>query len=398
MPHPPPSLDIDPYATNVLLDPYAFHEALRKHPVVFLPAYDVYAIGRHAGAALAFTDHEQFSTTGGIGLGDARKPGPNARPLNPLLEVDPPQHTALRHAVNKVLSPTAVRQWRENMTRDARALVASLPAGAEVEAVESIVEEYVFKVFVDAVGIRFRKDAIKAIGNLNGNLTGPQNELLLQAVRRAAPYVSWFEESQQREHVVPGGIAEQFFVLEDAGELPAGTASTLTRTFVRGGMDSTIAGIGSTLCHLARNPAQWSSLRENPGRVRAAFEEGIRMETPFQVSYRLTTRPVVLDGMELDADKKVGIFMGSANRDPERWTNPAAYDITRATQGHLGFGVGAHNCIGQMIARLEAECLLAALLERFAGVELAGDAAWRPVNQVRTLERLPLRLRETRPA
>jgi cytochrome P450 len=389
----PLSLDVDPYATEVLLDPYPFHEMLRDAgPVAHVAAYDVYAVGRYDEAVTVFTDFSRFSTTGGIGLADARKPGASFRPLNALLEVDPPDHTVLRRVVNKVLSPTAVRQWRVDMQRDAEALVSKLLDQREVDAVQDVAEAYVFKVFVDAVGVRFDRDAILAIGDMSFNQSGPPNEHYHRAMAHAQPHLAWFEESQQRHNVTEGGIAEKFFLAEDAGEVAPGVASNLVRTFVRGGMDSTIAGLGSTLLHLARSGDQWDWLRGNPQKVRAAFEEGTRMETPFQTTYRVTLCDTELNGVALQADRKIAIYIGSANRDPRRWPDPDRYDLTRQTVGHLAFGTGDHNCIGQMIARLEAECLLAALLARVKAIEPAGAPVWRPVNQMRTLDRLPLRL------
>lgn len=391
--HSPSPLSVDPYAMDVLLDPYPFHEALRAAgPVAHVTAHDVYAVGGYEQATTVLKDHRRFSTTGGIGLADARKPGANFRPLNQLLEVDPPDHTRLRTIVNRILSPAKVRSWRSDMERDAAALVDRLLQAPEIEAVEELVEAYIFKVFVEAVGVRFDRDAILAIGAMSFNQSGPPNALFDEAMRRVQPYLQWFEDSQKREFVRPDGLAWQFFLAEDAGEIAQGTASNLTRTFVRGGMDSTIAGIGSTLMHLSRSPDQWRLLREDPSRVRHAFEEGVRMETPFQVTYRVTLRDTELNGVELEADRKVGVYLGSANRDPRRWEHPDRYDLARSTVGHLGFGTGDHNCIGQMMARMEAECLLGALLARVKAIEPAGEPVWRPVNQMRTLDRLPLRL------
>lgn len=391
--HSPRPLAIDPYAMDVLLDPYPFHEALRAAgPVAHVTAHDVYAVGGHEQATTVLKDHQRFSTTGGIGLSDARKPGATFRPLKQLLEVDPPGHTRLRAIVNRILSPAKVRGWRHAMERDAAALVDRLLQTPETEAVEHLVEAYIFKVFVEAVGVRFDRDAILAIGAMSFNQSGPPNALFDRAMREVQPYLQWFEDSQKREFVQPDGLAWQFFLAEDAGEIAPGTASNLTRTFVRGGMDSTIAGIGSTLMHLSRNPDQWRLLREDPARVRQAFEEGIRLETPFQVTYRVTLRDTELDGVALEAGRKVGVYLGAANRDPRRWDDPGRYDLARNTVGHLGFGTGDHNCIGQMMARMEAECLLGALLARVKSIEPAGEPVWRPVNQMRALDRLPLRL------
>ena len=69
------------------------------------------------------------------------------------------------------------------------------------------------------------------------------------------------------------------------------------------------------------------------------------------------------------------------------------FDVDRDVTGvHLAFGTGPHVCIGQMIARLEAECILGAIVRRVKAIEPAGDPEYRIVNTLRTLERLPLRL------
>jgi 4-methoxybenzoate monooxygenase (O-demethylating) len=85
--------------------------------------------------------------------------------------------------------------------------------------------------------------------------------------------------------------------------------------------------------------------------------------------------------------------MGAANRDPRKFVDPDRFDIDRESAGvHLALGVGHHICIGQMIARLEAECILGAVARRVDRIELTGQPEYRLVNTLRTLERLPLRL------
>jgi cytochrome P450 len=64
--------------------------------------------------------------------------------------------------------------------------------------------------------------------------------------------------------------------------------------------------------------------------------------------------------------KKILMFLGAANRDPRRWSHPDRFDLARDPYGHVGFGMGIHQCVGQHIARLEAEALLTALARRVA--------------------------------
>jgi cytochrome P450 len=91
---------------------------------------------------------------------------------------------------------------------------------------------------------------------------------------------------------------------------------------------------------------------------------------------------------------KVGYYPGAANRDTRKWSNPTHFDIKRRDLlgQHAAFGFGAHNCIGQMIARLEAECILSALARRVRVLEISSEPSYRLINTMRTLENLPLRL------
>jgi len=161
----------------------------------------------------------------------------------------------------------------------------------------------------------------------------------------------------------------------------------------RAGTDTTMAGIGFTLNQLARHPDQFEMLRADASKARNAFEEAIRHESPAQLLFRTTTRDVELSGYRLKADTKVGYYPGAANRDPRQWTNPDQFDITRKVVGiHRAFGVGMHMCIGQMIARLESECILGAIAARAKRIEPTGEPTYRLVNTLRTLEYLPLRV------
>jgi cytochrome P450 len=387
-----PILGIDPYAIDVLDNPYPFHARLRDAgPVAFIAPHDLYAVGRFAEAFIVLSDHARFTAAAGIGIQDIRKPG-EFRVPNRLLENDPPNHTNMRRVLSRLLSPRVVRGWRERFEAEAKKVAEAAVARGEFDGVEHVAEEYVLRVFPDAIGVKIPRREILAIGAMRFNQSGPRNELYRQAMERAQPYLEWFENSARRESVTPGSISDDLFVCEENGELEEGVASNMTRTFVGGGTDSTITGIGHTLNLLARNPEQFALLKADPNWVKSAFEEGLRMETPFQVTYRTTTGETELGGVPLAADAKIGVFLGAANRDPRKWSDPDRFDVTRDITGlHVGFGVGAHICIGQMIARLEAESILKAIVAAVDRLEPAGPPRYRPVNQMRQLDYLPLR-------
>jgi cytochrome P450 len=109
-----------------------------------------------------------------------------------------------------------------------------------------------------------------------------------------------------------------------------------------------------------------------------------------QTFFRTTTREAEIGGHRIGEGEKVLMFLGAANRDPRRWENPDRYDITRRTSGHVGFGSGIHMCVGQLVARLEGEVMLAALARKVASIDITGEPKRRYNNTLRGLDSLPV--------
>ncbi|MCV0394883.1 MAG: cytochrome P450 [Rhizobiaceae bacterium] len=388
----PPVTDLDPYAMAVLEDPHPFYRDLRETaPVVYFEKYGVYGVGRYAELREVVTDFQRFTASSGVGITDARDPQFRGRPPSALVEVDPPRHTDTRRVANRIMSPLVIRKWRSVFQEKAKTAVDRILEMGRFDGLRDLVEPVVFGGFPKAMGIRFDEDAIRAIGYMSFNQTGPENELYHKGLRAGEPFMDWFLAACQGDAVEPGSIAHSFFEAEAAGELGQGIASNITRSLVRGGMDTTISGISTAVRLLAQNADQWSLLKENPGRQRAVFDEAIRLEAPNHVVYRCTTGETELGGYALRGGVKIGTFPTAANRDPRKWDNPDSFDIMRNTANiHMSFGAEDHNCIGQNVARMEAESILAELLARTASIEPDGEPEYLIHNQLRTLGKLPL--------
>lgn len=389
----PPVLDIDPFSDENIADPLEFHRRLRETaPVVFIEKYGMYALGRYDETRAAMSDYGRFTSTGGIGLSDIRKPGAWRTP-SPITEIDPPQHTPIRGALTKVISPLVIRRWREAFAKEADIVADRVVAKGEIDAVHDLVEAFVLKVFPDALGVDTPRENFLAIGEMNFNQLGPNNERTRRSEEKVGGLLSDYQQAFQRKSMLPGGFGEKIYEAEDRGDFAEGTAGVQVRSFLRAGVDTTIAGIGHTLNLLAQHPAEWAKVKADPAKVKGAFEEAIRLHSPAQVMFRTTTGEVELGGFRLHGDVKVGCFLGAANRDPRKFPDPDRFDVDRDNAGvHLAFGVGHHVCIGQMIARMEAECILGALARRVDAIEPTGEPRIHLINTLRTLERLPLRL------
>lgn len=107
--------------------------------------------------------------------------------------------------------------------------------------------------------------------------------------------------------------------------------------------------------------------------IPAAFEEGLRCETPLTTVVRNTTEDVEMRGTTIPAGAQVDLCMGSANHDESRWSDPEVFDIHRPRQAHLSFGAGIHMCLGMHLARLETQVMLNSVFDRVNDLALEPD-------------------------
>ena len=128
----------------------------------------------------------------------------------------------------------------------------------------------------------------------------------------------------------------------------------LLRLLLGAGRDSVAYLIATTSVALLTNPAQLSRLISNPELIDSAVEEFMRFGAMFITLFpRTALEDVELEGVLVKAGQSVSVSSVAANRDPARWENPDAFDVTRDGFGHLGFSYGIHGCIGQQVARIE---------------------------------------------
>jgi cytochrome P450 len=387
-----PKLDVDPFDDAFLTDPYPFHAQIREAgPVVFLEPYQIYASARHAEVTKGLSDWETFSSAAGVGLEDFRRAKP-WRPPSLILEADPPLHTRSRTVLNRALSAKAMAGLRASFQAAAEQLAEALPEG-EIDAITDIAEAYPLSVFPGAIGLGPEGlENLLPYGSMAFNAFGPRNKHFEASMRDAARVVGWITAQCAREALSPDGLGAVVWAAVDSGEITSDEAPLLVRSMLTAGLDTTIIGIGNALYALAANPGEWTKLRENPALLRPAFDEMLRFESPVQTFFRTTTRATELGGVALPKDAKILLFLAGANRDPRRFDDPERFDVTRKAAGHTAFGAGIHMCVGQMLARLETEMILAALLKRFAGISLTAEPTRKLNNTLRQFAHLPIRL------
>jgi 4-methoxybenzoate monooxygenase (O-demethylating) len=388
-----PRSSLDPFSLDFLRDPHPGHEALREAgPIVWLQKYGAYAAARHAEVRRILDDPKTFCSSRGVGLSDFQREKP-WRPPSLVLERDPPEHDRARAVLNRALSATVMRSLRGRFAAAAEELADELKRRVRFDAMTDCAEVYPMMVVPDAIGLSKQgREHLLPYAATVFNMFGPDNELRRAAIAQMAPHVEWISSQCKREALTDGGIGAMIHAGANAGEVTRQEAELLVRSLLSAGFDTTVHGLGAAIRQLALNPGEFAALRADPAKARAAFEEALRLETPVQTFFRTTTREVEIGAVTIPEGEKVLMLLGAANRDPRKWPDPDRYDIDRPTAGHVAFGAGVHMCVGQLLARLEGETLLAAFARAFQRIEPDGEPTPLFNNTLRGWTRLPVRV------
>ncbi len=162
---------------------------------------------------------------------------------------------------------------------------------------------------------------------------------------------------------------------------------------VGAGFETTVNLIGNGIVKLLQHPEQLARLHDNPDLWPSAVEEILRLASPVQMTARTPECDVEIAGAHIAAGDMVTLLLGGANRDPQVFTDPATFDITRANaRDHLAFASGVHACLGAALARIEGATALRALFEAFPELRLTAPPQQRGLINLHGYARLPAQL------
>jgi cytochrome P450 len=207
------------------------------------------------------------------------------------------------------------------------------------------------------------------------------------------------DELRERFHHVRAGVAgdNPFSRLAADGSLTDRELTANAALLVGAGFETTVNLIGNGIVLLLQNPEQLALLRDDPDLWPAAVEEILRIDSPVQMTARTAGCDVEIAGHQIAAGDMVALLLGGANRDPQVFTDPSRFDITRANaREHLAFASGVHACLGASLARIEGVTALRALFETFPDLGLTAPPQRRGLINLHGFIRLPAQLGSSR--
>jgi cytochrome P450 len=294
-----------------------------------------------------------------------------------MLNVDPPDHTRLRRLVSRAFVPGRIAALEPAIRAIAGRLLDELDAdgpGATVDLIEGYAYPLPFEVIGELLGIP-AADRPRLHAWFQVLLSGWAGDPPPAAVAASDGIVAYLRELVDDKRRSPADDLVSVLVAATDGDTLS-TQELLSSLFqlVVAGHDTTASLIGNGVVALLDHPGQRQALLADLGQLPATIEELIRFTAPVpHATFRMTAEPVTLDGIPVPAHEQVLVCLAAANRDPAHFPAPDVLDIGRDDGTHLGFGHGAHYCLGAPLARLEATVAFGELLGRHPGLRLAVD-------------------------
>lgn len=362
-----------------------------ESPVLFTPrpgtartsGKPFYALVRHADVLTASRTPKVFASAPGV---TTPEPAGWAKALfgNSMVNMDGPEHAALRRIISRRFTPRLLAATEENIGRLAGRLVDEMIAERPGDFMPSAASRLPLEVICDLMGIpvehrpRIAAQIDHASEHVGVERRGrarlriPGRGLASLAMMRL---VMARLAHERRRHPQDDLVSALVRADIDGGALSSRDLGAFFSLLLVAGVETTRNAIAHGLSLLDRHPEQRELLRSDFDRyIGGAVEEIVRHSTPIIQFRRTVVAEFELGGRTFVPGEKVALLYASANRDESVFTRPDLFDITRSPNPHLGYGGGGpHHCLGAHLARLEMTALFRELLTRRTVIRQTGD-------------------------
>ncbi|MGZ5873447.1 MAG: cytochrome P450 [Bradyrhizobium sp.] len=375
------NFDIEKLTDEFYADPYPTYRALREHEPVKRMPNGSYFLTRYDDLLTAYKNTKVFSS-------DKKKefaPKYGASLLyehhtTSLVFNDPPAHTRVRRLIMGALSPRAIAEMEPNLIALVDRLLDAIAAKGVVDLIEDFAAAIPIEVIGNLLGVPQEERAplrgwsLAILGALEPVISA---EAFARGNNAVKDFLSYLEALVARRRAKPGNperdVLTRLIQGEDNGERLTEKELLHNCIFLlNAGHETTTNLIGNGLVTLSAHRAEKKRLIEDPAIIKTAVEEILRFESSNQLGNRMTTERVELGGVTLEGGTSVTLCIGAANRDPQQFSDPEKFDVTRNPNRHLAFATGAHQCAGMALARLEGAIAISRFLARFPAYVLKG--------------------------
>ncbi len=312
--------------------------------------------------------------------------------VSSILTLDDPDHARIRRPLAQALYARVAR-FKPEVER----IISETLDALEGETTFDLMDRFCVPIPIDVIAsilgvdrerlVEFRDWSEGLIQGLNPFRNAAQTAAMESASENLNAY---FLEAMADRRAAPRDdlISDMVQLQAEANLADTELRINLTALMVGGNLTTTDL-IGNAVRLLLLNPAELAKLKADPKIINAVVEEVLRYEPPVDITGRIAHQDMEIAGCPVKSRQALTMSLRGANRDPEAYDDPHAFNVSRKHKPHVAFGGGSHICIGAPLARLEAQVALVRLFERFPDLKLVeGEPEWRTLPFFRGLERI----------
>ena len=414
-----PTLEgFDPLSDEFLTDPFpTWARAHAEHPVFYYPGMDFWVITKFDDVLAAVTDHTTFSSRA-VGV---VPPPPELRDSVPgdffdhsLVSVDPPEHTVARKPSNSGFTRPRVAAMEAKIRAIAERLIDGFINDGTCDLMQDYCYQLSLRTITSLLGLDDSEEQLARYRQWTEDMfslmtpmakDSGENPLTTRPMadedrrrhwENIGEAASYFQELIDARRAEPTDDLLSLLVHTQADGKPAmsdGEIITHIQELIAAGNDTTANLIGSFVYYLSQQPEDFAELKAHPELMPNAVEEGLRRRGSSVGMFRITTRDVVVSGVDIPQGSLVFLSFQAAGHDPEHFPDPRRVDIHRENaKEHVAFGRGRHFCLGAPLARLEAKIGLEVLFRRIPDLAVPDqELRFAPVMTVSMLTSLRVR-------
>jgi cytochrome P450 len=379
---------------SILKNPYAYYEAIRElGPVCWFPGRDFVVVTGYKETIEVLNNSNDFSAAismqgpalplpfeprGDDVTADVEAHRAEFAGGDSLITYDDTRHSFARAILSRLFTPSRLRANEVFVLEYADQLVRGAVAKGSCELIKEIATPYVTLVIADLLGVPADErqlfmdllDATPAVGSLNSE----ENLHHYDAGHPMVVMGTYFYNAtlDRRKNPRKDVLTDLAMATYPDGTTPdPPEIAKLAALLFGAGQDTSAKLIGNSLRFIIDQPGLQQQLRQDPSLVAQLVEEVLRLEGSAKMTNRLARKNTRIGNLEIPAGTKVMLPVAAANRDPRRYERPAEMVLDRPKiKEHLGFGRGAHSCIGAALARFEVRIILEKLLIETSSIDM----------------------------
>ena len=376
---------LDPRDPGFFNDPYRAYAAIHAaSPVFFWEDYGFWCFARHADVSALLRDRrfgrQITHLMSRIELGWP-EPKPHLAAFDALerhsiLELEPPEHTRLRNLVNRAFVSRRIERLKPQIEALAHERIDAFAHRGSVDLVAEFAAPIPVAVIADLIGVpraigpQLVDWSHRMVAMYQHGVTRAVEERAAEAARQFADFVRGFARARRGD--LGDDLVSQLLVAEsDGGRLSEDELVATVILLLNAGHEATVQAIGNGVKALLEERVDPRLAFASESATAATIEELLRLDPPLHLFTRYALEDADFAGLRLKKGDRIGLLLGAANRDPERFPNPGVFDCGRSPNLHVSFGAGIHFCVGAPLARLELAVALPILFARLKGLRLA---------------------------